>query len=35
MNLTGWALKNRLLIYFIVFLLAVGGVFSALNMSKF
>jgi multidrug efflux pump subunit AcrB len=35
MNLSGWALKNKPLIYFVVVLLAIGGLLSAYEMSKF
>lgn len=34
MNFTELALKNRALVYFFVFVLVVGGVFSFFSMSK-
>ena len=34
MNLTEYALKNKALVYFFVFVLVVGGVYAFMTMSK-
>lgn len=34
MDISSWALKNKNLVWFVVFLLTAGGLISALNMSK-
>ena len=34
MNFTEYALKNRALVYFFVFVLVVGGIYSFFTMSK-
>ncbi|MBR1785318.1 MAG: efflux RND transporter permease subunit [Bacteroidales bacterium] len=34
MDFSAWALKNKPLVWFVVFLLTAGGMISALNMSK-
>ena len=34
MNLSGWALRNKHLVWFLVVALAVGGLVSVGNMSK-
>ncbi len=34
MNLSGWALRNKHLVWFLVVALAVGGIVSVGNMSK-
>lgn len=35
MDISGWAFKNKHLVYFLVALLTFGGIFSAARMSKF
>ena len=34
MNFTEYALKNKALVYFFVFVLVVGGIYSFFTMSK-
>ena len=34
MDISSWALKNKNLVWFVVFLLTAGGLISAINMSK-